>query len=91
MVLPGVFHSAVGDVQGLPPGNAQDSGGFLGLGGAVLCAAARAHLPLREIQNASPMAALRHLQQRAAAGLLYIVAVSRGCENVESVRHLLAP
>jgi hypothetical protein len=41
---------------------------------------------LRQIKNAGPLPALRHLQQRATAGLLHVVAVRGYGKNVEMKR-----
>ena len=49
--------------------------------------AARAHFALRQIEDAGAMASLRHLEQRAAAGLLHIVAVRGDGQNIERGAH----
>src|SRR5713226_1040226 len=74
-VLPSVFDSAIGDVECPAPSRLQDARCVSGLAGAVIGSAARSHFTLREIENAGAVSALRHLQQRAAAGLLYIIAM----------------
>ncbi len=85
-VLPGVFNPAIGDVQRTTPCDVQDACRFGGLTCAVIGCAAGAHLSARKIENPSAMPQLRHLQQRAAAGLLGIVAVSGNRENVQRHR-----
>jgi hypothetical protein len=49
----------------------------------ILRRAPRSHLSLRKIEYTCAIAALRHLQQRAPAGLLRIVAMRRNGQNVE--------
>ncbi len=61
-VLPGVFHAAVGNVERLPPGDAQDARGFGGFVGALFGSAARPHLALGEVENAGAVLELRHLE-----------------------------
>ena len=51
--------------------------------GAIFGAAPRSHLTLGQIENPGAMSELRHFQQRAAAGLLYIVAVSSQGKDIE--------
>src|SRR5271169_3824397 len=82
-VLPRVLDPAVGDIESLPPGDAQYSrrlGRFLR---AVFGGASRSHFSLREIEDAGALAPLRHFQQRAATGLFDVVAVGGEGENVE--------
>src|SRR5439155_22651652 len=82
-IFPGVFDAGVGNIERLAPGNTQNFCRFFGFAGAVLDCAARAHLALGEIENAGAVAALRHLEQRAAASLLYVVAMRGDGEDVE--------
>jgi hypothetical protein len=44
---------------------------------------ARAHFPLREIEDAGPLPALRHLQEGTAASLLDVVSVRGYGKNFE--------
>src|SRR5713226_1051411 len=85
-VLPGVFHAAVGNVEGSPPTYTQDSGRIAGFAGAVVGRAARTHLALGQVKDAGAVSELGHLEQRAAAGLLYIVAVSGDGQDIERLR-----
>ena len=74
-VFPGVLDPAVGNVESFPPRDAENLsrvGRFLG---TIFGGAARSHLALRQIEDAGAIAALRHLEQSAAAGLFNIVAV----------------
>src|SRR5579859_1824123 len=95
-IYPGVLDPAIGNVERLAPHDAQKPGSLGGFAFAIGGCAARSHLTAREIENASSPALLRHLQQRAAASLLDIIAVSGDCEDVESrlfrfgSRHLYA-
>ncbi len=85
-ILPGIFDAAIGNIESAPPACAENPCCIGGLAGAILCRAACAQLALRQIENAGPLTALRHLQQRATAGLLYIVTVCGNGENVEGRR-----
>jgi hypothetical protein len=86
-VLPGVFDAAVRYVECLPPCDFQNSRRLGRLARAIFGRAAGAHFALREVENAGAVAALGHLEQRAAAGLLYIIAMRGEGENVE--RHFV--
>ena len=85
-VLPGVFDAAVGNIERPPPARAENSRRVRRLARAIFGGAARAHFALRQIENAGALAALGHLQQRAAAGLLHVVAVRGNGQNVEGSR-----
>src|SRR5208283_794703 len=50
----------------------------------------RAHLPRRQIQNARPISALRHLQQRPPAGQLHIIRMRRNRQQIKFHRHHLS-
>ena len=78
----GVFDTAIGNVERLPPTNFQDARSLVGLARAVFNGAARAHLALREVEDGGAVSALGHLEQRAAAGLLDVVAVRGDGKNV---------
>ncbi len=82
-VLPGVLHAAVRDVERAAPPDAQDARRLFRLARTVLGSAARAQLALGEVEDAGAMAALRHLEQGAAAGLLHVVTVSGDGEDVQ--------
>ncbi len=82
-VFPGVLHPPVGNVERLPPRHAQDFRCLRCLAGAIFRAAPRAHLSPGEIENSGAISALRHLQQSAAAGLLYVVTVGGKGKNIE--------
>ena len=59
-------------------------GGVDGLAFAIFGGAAGTEFAAGEIENPSPMAALGHLRERAAAGLLHIVTVRCDCKNVQA-------
>ena len=62
-VFPSVFDAAVGDIERLPPGNAQDFRRLCRLACSIFCRAPRAHLALSEVENAGPVSAVGHLEQ----------------------------
>ena len=66
-----------------PPRRAQYFRCVRSLASAIFGAAPRSHLALGQIENPGAVSALRHLEQRAAAGLLHIVAVSGQGKNIE--------
>src|SRR5579862_3314870 len=81
-VLVGVFHPAIRNVERPPPADSQDSRGLAGFARAVFDAAACAHFALREVEDGGAIAAPGHLQQRAAASLLHIVAMRGDGQDV---------
>ena len=85
-VLPGVLDPPVGNVERLPPRRAQYFRRICRFARAIFGAAPRSHLALGQIEDSGAMAALRHLEQRAAAGLLYVVAVGSQGKNIERTR-----
>ena len=82
-IFPGVFHPAIGDVEGLPPANFENPCRSIRLPRALFGGAARSHLTLRKVEDAGAMATLGHLQQRAAAGLFHVVTVGSNRQDVE--------
>src|SRR5579871_1317090 len=82
-VLPAVLDSAVGDIKRTPPTHSQNLCRRFRFTGAIFGGPARSHLALRQIKNSRTLPALRGFQKRAAASLLYIVAVRRYSENIE--------
>src|SRR5579872_5460424 len=74
-VFPGVFDSAIGDVESMAEGDFQNPGCLCCFTGAVLGRAASPHLPLRQIKDTGAVPSLRHLEQSAATCLLHIVAM----------------
>src|SRR5437588_8021085 len=86
-ILPGVLDASVRNIEGAAPAYLENGGGGIGLASAISGAAARAHFALRQIEDAGAMASLRHLEQRAAAGLLHIVAVRGDGQNIERDAH----
>jgi hypothetical protein len=50
---------------------------------AIFSIAARSHLAACQIEKACATAEFRHFEQRAAAGLLNIVAVGCNCEYIQ--------
>src|SRR5664280_3093692 len=88
-IAEGVLDAAVGNVESLPPAHFQDAPSLVSLTRPVLDAAACAHLALREVKDCGAVSALRHLEQRAAAGLLDVVAMRGDSEDVAvwRVRH----
>jgi hypothetical protein len=70
-----ILDVAVGEVERLTMSDAEDAGGFGCLAGAISRCAARTGLTLGEVKDAgAPAERLLH-EQRAAAGLLDVVAV----------------
>ena len=67
----------------MPPRNFQDPSGFGRLARAVFGCAARAHFALSQIEDTGAIAAVGHLEQSSAAGLLDIVTMCGKSENVE--------
>src|SRR4029077_5409129 len=80
-ILPGVFNATIGDIERVPPTDSQDSCRSLGFGGALGSAATRPQFTLGEVEDASFVPQGGHLRQRAAASLLYVVAVCRNGQN----------
>src|SRR5579871_3986281 len=76
-IIPGVFYTSVRNIEGMPPADFQNASSFRRLALAIFPAAARSHLPLREIENPGAESTLCHLEQRASAGLFYIIAMRR--------------
>src|SRR6266542_741348 len=85
-VFPIVLHAAVGNIQRMPPGNALDSRCFLCLSRPIFGGSARPHLALRQVEDASALSALGHLEQRPAAGLLNVITVRGNSQNIQSER-----
>ena len=81
-ILPGIFDAAVGKIERVAPGNFQNARRLRRFAGAIFGAAARAHLALREIQNAGAISALGHLEKSSAAGLFDVVTVRGQGEKV---------
>src|ERR1035437_3136524 len=88
-ILPGIFDAAVGNIESMAPGNFQDALGLVRFARAVFNVAARPHFALREVQDASAVFALGHLEQSSAAGLFYIIAVRGEGENIEGHRSVV--
>src|SRR5437764_7792212 len=82
-VLPGVFHAAIRNIERLPKADLQDLGGFGGFAGPVFGGAAGAHLSLGEVEDSGAVPLLRHLEQGAAAGLLYVITMRGNRQNVQ--------
>ena len=82
-VFPSVFDAAVGDIERLPPGNAQDFRRLCRLACSIFCRAPRAHLALSEVENAGPVSAVGHLEQGPATCLLNVIAVRGNGEDIE--------
>src|SRR5262249_29261726 len=81
-----VLNAPVTNTERSTPRDPQDPRRLRRLPLAVFRGTARPHLAPREIENAGAVTELRHLQQRAAAGLFYIVAMRRDRQNIEE-RH----
>src|SRR3954468_24159423 len=82
-IVPGVLHAAIGNVERVTPRHLQDARSFGGFAAAIVSGAARSHLAARQVEDAGARPALCMLQQRAATGLLNIVAMSGDGENVD--------
>src|ERR1019366_5674202 len=81
-IAKGVLDTAVRNIERSPPTDFQDARRLVGLTRPVFNAAARAHLALREVKDGSAVAALRHLEQRAAASLFDVVAMGGDGQDV---------
>ena len=81
-IFKGVFDRAIGQVERLPPANAEQLRRFCRFRGPFFGAAARAGLALRQVQNRCAQSARRHAQQCAAAGLFHVVAMGRDGQNI---------
>src|SRR5512133_2522049 len=81
-IVPGVLDTAVRDVESVTHTYFQDAGGFGSFAGAIVSGAARSHLAASEVENGGALAAFGGFEQRAAAGLLNVVAVSGDGENI---------
>src|SRR5271166_4064170 len=88
-ILEGVLDAAVRNVERTPPTDFEDARRLVRFARAIFDGAARAHFALREVEDGGAASALGHLQQRAAAGLLDVVAVGGNGENVDlrGLRH----
>src|SRR4051794_24147400 len=82
-VIPGVLDATVRNVQRPPPADAKNVCGIISLAFPIFSAAPRTHFAAREIKDACPLPAFRSLEQRAAAGLLHIVAVRGNSEDIQ--------
>ena len=81
-VLAGVLDVAVGEIERLAMADAEDARGLGGLAGAIFGGAAGAGLALREVEDAGAPAERLLDEQRAAAGLLDVVAMCGDGEDV---------
>src|SRR5215831_7409283 len=79
----GILDTPVRNIERLAPRDLQNASSIGGFPGAAFRRAARAQFSLRQIKNAGARTFLSHFQERAAAGLLHIVAVRGNGENVE--------
>ncbi len=79
----GVLDVAVGEVESFAVGDIEDAGGGVGFGFALGGGAASAGLASREVEDAGAPAARVHDEERATAGLFYIVAVGGDGEDVD--------
>ena len=82
-VLPSILDAAVGKIQRPSPIDSQNLCRIIRFAGTIFRRAARAHFTLREVENARALPALRGFQQRAAAGLLDVVAVRGDGQHVQ--------
>src|ERR1035438_10394762 len=81
-VAKGVLDTPIRNIERSAPTDFEDTRCLVGLTRPVLNAAARAHLALREVEDGSAVSALRHLEQRAAASLLDVVAMRGNGQDV---------
>src|ERR1035438_2938583 len=88
-VAKGVLDTPIRNIERSAPTDFQDARRLASLTCPVFNAAARAHLAPREVEDGSAVSALRHLEQRAAAGLLDVVAMRGNGQDVAvwRVRH----
>ena len=83
LVLAGWLHVGIGNVNGATPGNFQDFCGEGGFFGANFGSAAGAHFAGGEIEDAGFVAALRHFEERAAAGEFDVIGMGGDGEQIE--------
>src|ERR1700729_720594 len=81
-ILPGVLYATVGDVERLTPAGTEDAGRIGGFGCPLFGRPTRSGLATSQIQDGCRDAAGPHAQQRATAGLFYVVAMGRNGENL---------
>ena len=81
-VFQGVLHVAVGQVEGFAMADAEDAGGFGGLGGSFLGRAAGAPFALREVEDTGAPAEGLLDEEGAAAGLFHVVTMGGDGEDV---------
>src|SRR5215467_2459297 len=76
-VLIGVLDTAVGYIECLPPAYAENARCLCGLRSTVCSRTACASFALSQIKDRCPPTQSLHSQERATAGLLYVVTVRR--------------
>src|SRR5689334_16696482 len=81
-IFMGVLDAAIGDIERISPTGLQNARGVGSFAGAVICRSTGAHLATREVEDGGAIAALRHLEQRATAGLFDVIAVRGDGQNV---------
>jgi hypothetical protein len=82
-VLAGGLDVGVGNAEGATPGYAEELCGFGGLLGARFGTAAGAHFAGGEVEDACFVAALRHFEERAAAGEFDVIGMGGDGEQIE--------
>jgi hypothetical protein len=85
-IFPRVLHASIRNVQCIAPADFQNAGGGGGFSCAVFRCSARPHFAAGQIEYRRALPALRHLEQRSAAGLLYVIAVRRDSQHINWVR-----
>src|SRR5437868_425985 len=80
---PCVLDASIGNVECLTPSDTHKPSSFAGLAFTVRSRSARSHFATRQIEDPRTLALLRHLEQRAAAGLLHVVPVCGDGENIQ--------
>ena len=85
-VLPCVLDPAVRDVERPALADAENACRIGGLARPVFRRATSAHFALSKVEDAGALPALRHFEQRTAAGLFYVIAVRRNCQNIQRNR-----
>src|ERR1700722_16641780 len=84
-VLVSIFDTPIGNIERSPPTCFQNLRRIGSFAGAVVGAAPRPHLTLGQVEDSRALAMLRPFQQRAATGLLHVVAVRRDRQDVEGL------
>jgi hypothetical protein len=91
-IFKGILYRAVGQIECLPPADAQQVCGFRCFSGALRGATPGSGFALGQIEYGGTQVARRHAKKSSTTRLLHVVAVSRdgqyiGRKNIRSVDH----